>query len=133
MVQSPGTLPCLRRQAAGVSRLAGAGHRGKRGPDPVGPGRVSRQAFYLPLDENRFTATGSTVGPWFAEAQHVGPPSALLTRAVERCAPREPPLAISRIVIEVLGAVPIGEVTVQATVERPGRTIELVSAELSAG
>ena len=36
----------------------------------------------------RFLATFSTTGPWFADAQHVGPPSALLARALERCDPR---------------------------------------------
>ena len=93
---------------------------------------MSPTAFYLPLDENRYLATESTVGPWFADAQHVGPPSALLTRAVERCAPRQPPMSIARLTVEVLGPVPAGEVVVHAAVERPGRTVELVSAEMTA-
>lgn len=91
--------------------------------------------FYRPLDGpegDRFHATLSTTGPWFADAQHVGPPSALLVRALERCEPR-PGMQLSRITVEVLGPVPAGEVQVRAGVERAGRTIELLAAEMSAG
>lgn len=98
------------------------------------------EPFYLPLDGldgGRFHATFSTTGPWFAEAQHVGPPSALLVRALERCAAdgglARPGTQLSRITVEVLGPVPAGEVRVQAQVERPGRAIELLAAEMSAG
>jgi hypothetical protein len=89
-------------------------------------------AFYLPLGGGRFTATQATVGPWFPDAQHVGPPSALLTRAIEDCAPREG-MQTARITVEVLGPVPLGEVQVDAEVERPGRTIEMLGARMSAG
>nr|WP_211177467.1 thioesterase family protein [Pseudonocardia acidicola] len=84
----------------------------------------------------RFHATFSTTGPWFADAQHVGPPSALLVRALERCAPSRPDgpqLQLSRITVEVLGPVPAGEIEVQAGVERSGRTIEMLGAEMTAG
>jgi hypothetical protein len=93
------------------------------------------EAFYLPvdgLDGERFSATAATTGPWSADAQHAGPPSALLVRAVERCAPR-PELQLSRFAVDVLGPVPLGEVTVSAAVERGGRAVELVAAELIAG
>jgi hypothetical protein len=93
------------------------------------------EPFYLPLDGpagERFHATFSTTGPWFADAQHVGPPSALIVRALERCDPR-PGTQLSRITVEVLGPVPAGEVQVRAAVERPGRAIELLGAELVAG
>ncbi|WP_214405428.1 thioesterase family protein [Pseudonocardia lacus] len=93
------------------------------------------QPYYLPLDGvdgERFHATFSTTGPWFADAQHVGPPSALLARAVERCRPR-PDTQVARFTVEVLGPVPAGEVRVSATIERPGRAIELVAAEMVAG
>ncbi|MCW0216324.1 MAG: thioesterase family protein [Pseudonocardia sp.] len=89
-----------------------------------------------PEKGERFHATFSTSGPWFADAQHMGPPSALLMRAFERCAPSRPdapPLQLARITIEILGVVPTGEVTVRAEVERPGRTIEMLAAEMDAG
>lgn len=89
-------------------------------------------AFYEQLDEGRFRSTEHTVGPWSADMQHMGPPSALLTRAIERCAP-DPGLALSRITVEVLGVVPPADLEVTAEVLRPGRTVQLVGAELSTG
>lgn len=100
-------------------------------PDPASSG----EAYYLPLDGadgERFLATPATVGPWSPDSQHAGPPSALLVRAVERCAPRAE-LQLSRCTVEILGPVPTGEITVRAAVERGGRAIELVGAELVAG
>lgn len=108
-------------------------------PIPPGP-------FYLPHDERTddlgvvtagFTATPSTTGPWFADAQHLGPPSALLVRAMERLPESRPGGAdagwrVARVSVEVLGAVPDGPVTVAAGVERPGRTIELLWAAMRA-
>lgn len=93
------------------------------------------EPFYLPLggpDSGRFHATTSTTGPWFADAQHAGPPSALLARALERCAPQGD-TQIGRITVDVLGPVPAGEVSVSASVERQGRSVTLLAAELSAG
>ena len=87
-------------------------------------------AFYLPLGDGRYSATTACVGPWFADAQHMGPPSALLVRELEHCAP-QPDLQLARITVEVLGPVPVGEVTVTTSVLRPGRKIELVGAEMS--
>lgn len=91
-------------------------------------------AFYLPLDDRgeRFRATEHTAGPWSEHAQHGGPPSALLGRAVERCAPRAE-MVVARVTVEILGPVPVGEVAVRAHVVRPGRSVELVEAVLTAG
>ena len=85
------------------------------------------EPFYLPLDGpdgERFHATVATTGPWFADAQHAGPPTALLERALERCAPQSD-TQIGRIAVDVLGPIPAGEVTVHAGVERPGRSVAL--------
>ncbi|MFD1151220.1 thioesterase family protein [Saccharothrix hoggarensis] len=87
-------------------------------------------AFYERLDDDRFASTGHTAGPWSSESQHLGPPSALLVRALERCAPR-PEALLSRVTFEVLGPVPVAELTVTAAVERPGRSVELLAAELA--
>lgn len=101
--------------------------------------------FYLPHGEHtdpdgasvgEFEATPSTTGPWFADAQHMGPPSGLLARALERLPASRPdgaPMRVARVTVEVLGMVPAGPVTVTAQVERPGRTIELLSATMRAG
>lgn len=87
-------------------------------------------AFYDRLDEDRFASTTHTTGPWNDESQHLGPPSALLVRALERCAPRADAL-LSRVTVEVLGPVPVAELTVEAALERPGRSVELLSAALA--
>jgi Thioesterase-like superfamily len=88
-------------------------------------------AFFEPLGGDRYRATPHTRGPWDAAHQHAGPPAALLGRAVERCAPR-PEMAIARLTYEILRPVPVGELEVAARVIRPGRSVELLEAELSA-
>ncbi|HTW21708.1 MAG TPA: thioesterase family protein [Mycobacteriales bacterium] len=90
-------------------------------------------AFYTPTgDPDRFVATEHTAGPWDPAAQHGGPPSALLARAIER-EPSQLPSTVVRMVVDLLGPVPVGEVAVSSTIERSGRSVELVAAELVAG
>ena len=89
-------------------------------------------AFYVPLGEDRWLATAHTTGPWDARFQHGGPPSALLGREVERLSARED-VVTSRVTVEILGAVPVGELVLSSRVTRPGRSVELVQAVLSAG
>ncbi|MFI6094187.1 thioesterase family protein [Lentzea sp. NPDC051213] len=84
-------------------------------------------AFYLPLGNDTFRSTEHTVGPWGPDSQHLGPPSALLVRAL--LALGRPTL--SRVTFEVLGPVPIADLTVSTSVDRPGRSVELLSASLS--
>ena len=96
--------------------------------------------FFVPLDDaprsggadSRWRATVHTTGPWSAGFQHGGPPSALLGRAVERCATREE-MVVARGAVELLGPVPVGELGLRVRVTRPGRSVELVEAALSAG
>jgi hypothetical protein len=89
-------------------------------------------AFYRPLGGGRFASTDHTAGPWDPAAQHAGPPAALLGRALEACDPR-PGTMIARVTFEILGPVPVEEVSVSARVARPGRTVELLEAVLEAG
>jgi hypothetical protein len=89
------------------------------------------EAFYEPAGDNRFVSTKRTVGPWSPDSQHLGPPSALLTRELQRCAPRED-FTMARITVEILGPVPVAELEVHATVQRPGRAVEMLGAELTA-
>jgi hypothetical protein len=89
-------------------------------------------AFYLPLGENRWGATVHTTGPWDARFQHGGPPSALLARGIERCNPREDML-VARMTVDILGAIPVHELELRSQVLRPGRSVELVEATMSAG
>ena len=60
------------------------------------------------------------------------PVSALLVRALERCAPRDD-TRLTRVVVDLMGGVPAeGDFWVSARVERAGKQIELVSAEMLA-
>jgi hypothetical protein len=89
-------------------------------------------AYFEPLGDGRFRATEHTSGPWDPGAQHAGPPSALLARALEALAPN-PERVLARVTLEILGPVPVAEVEVQAAVVRPGRSVEMLEAELRAG
>ncbi|MFC4852525.1 thioesterase family protein [Actinophytocola glycyrrhizae] len=86
--------------------------------------------FYEPLGGGRYQSTVHTTGPWSPLTQHLGPPSALLVRALERL-PSAAPMMIARVTVEILGPVPVAELTVTAEVDRPGRAVELLSGELS--
>lgn len=88
-------------------------------------------AYYQPLGRGRFRSTEHAQGAWAAEHQHMAPVSGLLVRAIEDCDPRDD-LILSRVAFDILGVIPGGEVEVRARVIRPGRTIELVEAEMSA-
>lgn len=93
---------------------------------------MSEDAFYLALGDDAYRATEHTVGPWSPDSQHLGPPSALLARQLERTVP-EPGWVLARMTVEILGAVPVADVTMRSWVERPGRSVRLTAAELSAG
>lgn len=87
--------------------------------------------FYAPLGDGRYRSTEHTRGPWSPLTQHMGPPSALLAGAMEAL-PTDAPMMITRVTVEILGPVPVTELTVSATVTRSGRSVELLSAELHA-
>ena len=78
----------------------------------------------------RFAGTDLVRSTWSDKIQHGAPVSALLVRALERCEPR-PDTRVARVVIDLLGGVPAeGEFWVTARIDRPGKQIELVSAEM---
>jgi hypothetical protein len=87
-------------------------------------------AFYIP-DGDAYVATELTRGPWDPGSQHAGPPSALIGREIERL-PSDAPMQVGRVTFEILRPVPIGRLRVEASVVRPGRSVEMVEATLSA-
>lgn len=89
-------------------------------------------AFYLPLEDDVFRSTQHTVGPWSTDTQHMGPPSALLARQLERSAPNKD-ATLARLTVEILGPVPVADLTTRAWVDRPGKSVQLAGAELIAG
>jgi hypothetical protein len=87
---------------------------------------------FFRADGDVFEPTELTRGPWDPDAQHAGPPAALLGRAIERCGDGEGK-HIGRVTVEILRPVPMTTLTVSAQVVRPGRSVELVEASLSDG
>jgi hypothetical protein len=80
-------------------------------------------AFFEPTDDpERFTATGHCAGPWDPTMQHAGPPSALLVRSIERHPTSiDGQVQITRLSIDILRPVPVGDVTVKVAPKRPDR------------
>jgi Thioesterase-like superfamily len=91
---------------------------------------ASLDAFYVP-DGDNYVATELTRGPWDPGSQHAGPPAALIGREIERL-PSDTPMQVGRVTFEILRPVPIASLSVHASVVRPGRSVELVEATLSA-
>jgi hypothetical protein len=85
-------------------------------------------AFYRPNGE-QLVASELTRGPWDPEAEHAGPPAALLARAIERCGDPDG-TQVGRLTVEILRPVPIAALRASARVARPGRSVELVEASL---
>ena len=102
---------------------------------------MSDAAYYVPvprpavpspdgeIETAVFRPTDRTVSTWGPHLQHGAPPSALLARAIERHRPR-PDTRLTRLTVELLGPVPLTDLEVRTHLERPGRKIELVVAEL---
>jgi hypothetical protein len=87
-------------------------------------GAVGAPAYYLPQGPSAdgaegYLSTPATAGPWSADAQHGGPPAALLGRALEGST--EPGRTIGRFTMDLLGPIPVGPLSVTSDVLRPGR------------
>ncbi|MEO9322187.1 thioesterase family protein [Nocardioides sp. C4-1] len=80
-----------------------------------------------------FAPTEHTTGAWNEAEQHVAPSLGLMTHLVESDLRRRrgDDLTLSRLSFDILGVVPVEEVAVEVRLRRPGRTIELVEAELT--
>jgi Thioesterase-like superfamily len=87
------------------------------------------QSFYEP-DGDRFLATELTRGPWDPRFQHAGPPAALIGRELERVEDADQ-FHVGRVTFEILRAVPIALLRVEARIIRPGKRVQLLEASLS--
>ena len=76
-----------------------------------------------------FESQPTTAGPWTPDAQHGGPPAALLARGIERLG-EATDRVIGRFTMELWGPVPVGPVAVRSRVLRPGRSVALAESEL---
>ena len=87
--------------------------------------------YYQELGGGRFRSTIHAQGAWNVHEQHMAPASGLMADVLERHQPRED-MRMARISYEILGLIPGGEFRIDTTTLRPGKTIELVQAELVA-
>ncbi len=94
-------------------------------------------SYYRLLDTTdprgeKFSATDLVRSTWSAQIQHAAPVSALLVRALEHHEARDD-TRLSRVAVDLLGPVPAeGPLWVRAQVDRPGKQIELLAAEMLA-
>jgi hypothetical protein len=77
-------------------------------------------------DDDAFVPTLLTRSPWTPEAQHGGPPAALIARAVEALPPDG--MEVVRITVELLGRIPVAPLVIEAQPERDGKRVQFVSA-----
>lgn len=87
--------------------------------------------LFTPVESDVYQPSEFTRGPWSPTSQHGGPPSALLARAIEQTEPTA--MFVARFTVEFLRPVPVAPLTVGSRVARPGRRVQLVEADLSAG
>lgn len=95
----------------------------------TGSARSTADSFYVP-DGATFLSTEYTRGPWDPRFQHAGPPAALMARAIEHLDGGEG-FSVSRITVDVLRSIPVGPLTVDARLVRPGKRVQLAEARLS--
>jgi acyl-Coa thioesterase superfamily protein/acyl-CoA thioesterase superfamily protein len=77
-----------------------------------------------------FDSSDITRSNWDPTMQHASPPLALLTKAIEQLL-ADSRLRIGRLTLDILAAIPVSPVRVRAWVDRPGRRISLLIAEMT--
>lgn len=87
-------------------------------------------SYYRSLGSGKFEATIHAQGAWNDHEQHMAPASGLLAHCLNQFEPRED-LHMARISYEILGLIPLDTVEVSTRMMRPGRTIELLEAEMN--
>jgi hypothetical protein len=83
-------------------------------------------------DGQSFIPTEHARGPWDPQALHGGAPAALIADAFERLEPGSH-LRIARLGFELLRPIPFAPLTLSTRIVRPGRRVQELAAELSAG
>ena len=83
-------------------------------------------------DGHTFHPTRLTAGPWSPDAQHGGPPAALLAGAIDRL-PTDAPMLLARVTVDLLRPVPLAPLKVETEIVRPGRRVQLAKSILRHG
>lgn len=97
------------------------GHDGQAYPD----------AFYVRTGAHRFVSTLHAQGAWQPGEQHLAPASGLVLAEVVRCLPSDK--AVARVSCDVLGVIESGPFSIDVHTARPGRSIELIEAQMRHG
>lgn len=87
--------------------------------------------YFETLGDGRYRSSWHTQGAWNAHEQHMAPASGILTHALENFQPRDD-MRIARLSFEIHGLIHAGEFEITTRMIRPGRTIELIEAEMTA-
>ncbi len=87
--------------------------------------------FLYAREGHHFVPGELTRGPWSPDAQHGGPPSALLAFVAERFEAADGAgHQIARVTVELLRPVPLAPLEVDASWLRPGRKVQLVGVSM---
>ncbi|CAN5451103.1 thioesterase family protein [soil metagenome] len=78
-----------------------------------------------------FDSTKYTASNWDSSIQHGSPPLALMTKLIEEQAAGSGQ-RVGRLLLDILGAIPVAPLRVHSWVQRPGSRISLHNAEMSA-
>jgi Thioesterase-like superfamily len=89
-------------------------------------------AAYVELHEGVFLASPLTRGPWHPDHQHAGPPSALISRAIERAAGDDGLGHLARLTVNLFRPTPVGECRIELTSDYLGRNAAHYSGRLIA-
>ncbi|MEE1621082.1 thioesterase family protein [Zafaria sp. Z1313] len=85
--------------------------------------------FYEPLGSGRYRSTVHAQGAWNPHEQHMAPATGVLAHELELFEPR-PDMRMARVSLDIHGIIHGGEFEVRTRMIRPGRTIELIEAEM---
>jgi hypothetical protein len=94
----------------------------------AGPPYSIPQAYYVDRGNDRYEPSRATESPWDREAQHGGPPAALLAHVIDQTI--EGPMRIGRLSVDFLGPIPFREVVVEVSLIKPGRRVQLTEARM---
>lgn len=116
-------------------------HSPLRSPAGVEPELPAKEWLYRKIDEaerdgallETFEASEHVASPWGNKMHHGGPLAALAVRSMEQLGEREGAPSssrLSRVTMNMLGAVPITQLRTRAWTIRPGRRIALLGASI---
>ncbi len=91
------------------------------------------ESLLEPVGGSAVLSTAWARGPWSPDALHGGPVGALLAGALETAGDDGTAWQPARLSIELLRPVPVAPLSVDATVTRPGRKVQLLDASLRTG